>query len=159
MQINDKISSLCSLQSRVQRSVLLVALLLTGVFPASAASLLESHVTQLRDQGQLIVAGQPLAAVRALPAFYAARNYQPVWSTGERAGEMLRLIDAAITDGLDPADYHAGTLHKLTEGGLSTEEEARQELSITQDLIRLSVGIEAVEDIIRDLDQALNKAG
>jgi O-acetylhomoserine (thiol)-lyase len=40
---------------------------------------------------------------------------------------------------------------------VSFDEPTRAALSITPDMIRLSVGIEAVEDIIEDLGQALDK--
>ena len=43
----------------------------------------------------------------------------------------------------------------MTHAGLSAE--ARAAANITEDLIRFSVGIENVEDIIADLDQALAK--
>jgi len=36
--------------------------------------------------------------------------------------------------------------------------EARRRAHITDDLVRLSVGIEKVDEIIADLDQALNRA-
>lgn len=39
----------------------------------------------------------------------------------------------------------------------SLTEETRQKLGITETFLRLSVGLEHVDDIIRDLDQALNK--
>ena len=39
----------------------------------------------------------------------------------------------------------------------SVPEERRHELGISDQLIRLSVGIEAVDDLIADLDQALGK--
>ena len=41
----------------------------------------------------------------------------------------------------------------MTHSGLRVEERAR--LGITDGLLRLSVGIEDVEDIVADLDQAL----
>jgi methionine-gamma-lyase len=43
----------------------------------------------------------------------------------------------------------------MTHAGLPEDE--RLEAGITDDLVRLSVGIENVEDIIADLDQALEK--
>ena len=43
-----------------------------------------------------------------------------------------------------------------THSNLSPEEQLAS--GVTPDFIRLSVGIENVEDIIADLDQALNKA-
>jgi O-acetylhomoserine (thiol)-lyase len=48
-------------------------------------------------------------------------------------------------------------LHPHSSQYVSFEESTRQELSITDDLVRLSVGIEAVEDICSDLGQALDK--
>ena len=38
----------------------------------------------------------------------------------------------------------------------SLTEETRQKLGITESFLRLSVGLEHVDDIIKDLDQALN---
>lgn len=46
-------------------------------------------------------------------------------------------------------------IHPYSSQYVSFTEETRHALSITPDLIRLSVGIEAVEDIIADLEQAL----
>jgi O-acetylhomoserine (thiol)-lyase len=48
-------------------------------------------------------------------------------------------------------------IHPYSSQYVSFEDSTRQELSITEDLIRLSVGIEAVEDIRSDLGQALDK--
>lgn len=48
-------------------------------------------------------------------------------------------------------------IHPYSSQYVSFEESTRQELSITEDLVRLSVGIEAVEDICADLGQALDK--
>ncbi len=46
-------------------------------------------------------------------------------------------------------------IHPASSQYLSFAEETRQELSITDDLVRLSVGIESVDDITADLDRAL----
>jgi len=48
-------------------------------------------------------------------------------------------------------------IHPYSSQYVSFEDATREELSITPDLIRLSVGIEAVEDICEDLGQALDK--
>ena len=48
-------------------------------------------------------------------------------------------------------------LHPYSSQYVSFDEPTRKQLSITPDLIRLSVGIEAVEDICEDLGQALDK--
>src|SRR6476619_467265 len=46
--------------------------------------------------------------------------------------------------------------HPATMTHASVPEETREKLGITEGLVRISVGIEDVEDIIADLDQALN---
>ncbi len=48
-------------------------------------------------------------------------------------------------------------IHPYSSQYVSFEESTRQELSITADLVRLSVGIEAAKDICADLGQALDK--
>lgn len=53
-------------------------------------------------------------------------------------------------------DCKSLVIHPYSSQYLSFPEETRQELSITSDLVRLSVGIEAVEDICEDLGQALD---
>lgn len=52
-------------------------------------------------------------------------------------------------------DCKSLVIHPYSSQYLSFSEELRQQLAITPDLIRLSVGIEAVEDIRADLAQAL----
>lgn len=55
-------------------------------------------------------------------------------------------------------DCKSLVIHPYSSQYLSFAEETRQSLSITPDLLRLSVGIEAAEDIIADLAQALEKS-
>jgi len=50
-------------------------------------------------------------------------------------------------------------IHPYSSQYVSFDEETRKKLFITSDMIRLSVGIEAVEDICEDLEQALKKTG
>jgi len=47
-------------------------------------------------------------------------------------------------------------IHPYSSQYLSFDEPTRQKLAIHADLVRLSVGIEAVEDICDDLGQALD---
>lgn len=54
-------------------------------------------------------------------------------------------------------DCKSMAIHPYSTQYVSFDEPTRAALSITPDLIRLSVGIEAVEDIIEDLGQALDK--
>jgi O-acetylhomoserine (thiol)-lyase len=53
-------------------------------------------------------------------------------------------------------DCKSLVIHPYSSQYLSFDEPTRDYLSITSDLVRLSVGIEAVEDICDDLDQALD---
>jgi O-acetylhomoserine (thiol)-lyase len=48
-------------------------------------------------------------------------------------------------------------IHPYSSQYISFDDSTRESLSITADMIRLSVGIEAVEDICEDLGQALDK--
>jgi len=47
--------------------------------------------------------------------------------------------------------------HPATMTHASVPKEMRERIGITDGLIRISVGIENVEDLIADLDQALSK--
>jgi len=46
--------------------------------------------------------------------------------------------------------------HPATMTHAAVGEKGRKEISITDGMVRISVGIENVEDIIADLDQALD---
>jgi len=76
-------------------------------------------------------------------------------AAGETFIDNLRLIShlANVGDAKTLAIHPASTTHS------QLSEEQQQAGGISPDLIRLSVGIEDVEDIIEDLDQALKKAG
>jgi len=54
-------------------------------------------------------------------------------------------------------DCKSLVIHPHSSQYVSFDDPTRESLAITADLIRLSVGIEAVEDIIEDLGQALDK--
>ena len=45
-------------------------------------------------------------------------------------------------------------LSKLYNDTFDTEEEKRKEIGITDDLVRLSVGVEDISDLLADLEQA-----
>ncbi len=64
----------------------------------------------------------------------------------------LRLI--AISNNL--GDAKSLVTHPTTTTHQRLSREDRYELGITDDLVRLSVGLEAVEDLMQDLDQALS---
>ncbi|MBE7553316.1 MAG: PLP-dependent transferase [Anaerolineales bacterium] len=67
--------------------------------------------------------------------------------------ERLKLCLPATTLG----DIYTLVLHPATSSHRSLSPEARAQIGISEGLIRLSAGIEEVEDIIADLEQALAK--
>lgn len=77
---------------------------------------------------------------------------------GREAGETfinsLQLIShlANVGDAKSLAIHSASTTHS------QLSEEEQREGGITPDLVRLSIGIENIEDIIEDIDQALAAA-
>jgi cystathionine gamma-synthase/methionine-gamma-lyase len=68
--------------------------------------------------------------------------------------EMLELIQPAPTLG----DVYSLSLYPARSSHRGLTPDQRAEFGIKDNLIRLSIGIEDVEDIIADLDQALSKA-
>jgi cystathionine gamma-synthase/methionine-gamma-lyase len=74
-------------------------------------------------------------------------------STVFRFMERLKLCLPATTLG----DIYTLVLHPATSSHRSLSPEARAQIGISEGLIRLSAGIEEVEDIIADLEQALAK--
>ncbi len=41
-----------------------------------------------------------------LERFYAARGFQPVWTTPSMVAELVNAVEESLDDGFDPADYH-----------------------------------------------------
>ena len=76
---------------------------------------------------------------------------------GYKAGEIMmnsvKFCQLAVSlGGVESLIQHPASMTHLTMG-----EEARKTAGITEGLIRLSVGIENVNDILEDLEQALQK--
>lgn len=92
---------------------------------------------------------------------YMPRGASAVMSFGVRGGreagekflENLELCSIVVHVG----DIHTSVLHPASTTHRQLSEEAQRAAGIDPGLIRLSVGLESVEDIIADLDQALNK--
>lgn len=76
-------------------------------------------------------------------------------AAGQKFIEALKLFShlANVGDAKSLAIHPASTTHSQLTG------EQQASSGITPDLIRLSVGIEHIDDIMEDLDQALNVAG
>lgn len=75
------------------------------------------------------------------------------FSAGEKVMNSVQLCQLAVSlGGVESLIQHPASMTHLTMG-----EEARRAAGITEGLVRLSVGIEDANDIIEDLEQALNK--
>ena len=72
---------------------------------------------------------------------------------GEKFLEKLELCSVVVHVG----DIHTSVLHPASTTHRQLSEEAQLAAGIDPGLIRLSVGLENAEDIIADLDQALNR--
>jgi methionine-gamma-lyase len=65
----------------------------------------------------------------------------------------LKLIKLAVSLG----STESLAEHPATMTHVDVDAELRNELSITEKMVRLSIGVENYEDIIYDIDQALNE--
>ena len=79
------------------------------------------------------------------------------FKTDSDIGTFLRGLNlfslAESLGGADSLVEHAATMSHASMG-----EEGRKYAGITDDLIRLSIGLEDADDLIEDLDKALSKA-
>ena len=122
------------------------------------ASYLESHamVNQVRypylkSHPQYELARRQMAAGGGVVTFEVAGGIEQ----GRRFLNNLQLcsLTANLGDTRTTATHPASTTHH------STPDEQRRVVGITPGLIRISVGLEHIEDIIRDIDRALALSG
>lgn len=74
----------------------------------------------------------------------------------EAAAKMMDLLElAAIVTHV--ADARTSVLHPASHTHRQMNDEQLKEAGVAPDLIRFSVGIEHIDDIIADLEQALSK--
>ena len=81
----------------------------------------------------------------------------PFTIKGADRKEIFRFLDALkmIVPGTSLGDVHSLMLYPVIASHRDIPPKQRERLGITDNLVRLSAGIEAAEDIIADLDQAL----
>ena len=72
--------------------------------------------------------------------------------------DVFRFMDALkmLVRGTSLGDVHSMALYPLISSHRDLPAKQRARMGIKDNLVRISVGIEAVEDIVSDLDQALN---
>jgi cystathionine gamma-synthase/methionine-gamma-lyase len=97
------------------------------------------------------------AAIRRLfpPNLYGAMVGFEIRGAGRE--EIFRFMDALrmIVRATSLGDVHSMMLYPVMSSHREIAPKHRERMGISDSLVRLSVGIEAVEDIIRDLEQAL----
>jgi O-acetylhomoserine (thiol)-lyase len=106
-------------------------------------------------------AGLPDHPTHQVARKYLDGGFGSVFTFGVKGGieagkaliENVRLISHLANVG----DAKTLILHPASTSHSQLSEEERQAAGVTPDLVRLSVGIEDVRDIIADLDQALEK--
>jgi len=80
---------------------------------------------------------------------------------GARRAEVFRFMNALrmIVRATSLGDVHSMMLYPVMSSHREISPRHRERMGIRDNLVRLSVGIEAVEDIVEDLEQALRQIG
>ncbi len=86
-----------------------------------------------------VIDGQSLASSVVLSEFYRRRDFRPAWADAAAIEDLLRAVHDSAEDGLEPADYHLGTIERLLATGAATAEvRARLDLVATDAAVRLA---------------------
>ena len=124
------------------RVTLALLLALVGV-QASAApdpvtDALGTRLQELESGQTVRVSGELIAADRLLPEFYRRRGLQPAWLSADLRAQLLDLVEASPSHGLDPSDYHADALRKFqADAYLDPASVADRDLLWSDALVRL----------------------
>lgn len=79
------------------------------------------------------------ACLRQLHDLYASRGFRPFWTGKDAPRAMLRAVESAWADGLDPADYHRDAILALPSASPETPDEAvRRDLMLTDAFLTLA---------------------
>ena len=133
---------------------------------------LERHTRSAQKVAEFLAAHPAVAWVKypGLPTdkeYERAQKYLPDGSCGVLAFALKggRAVDNRFMDSLQlvtiethVADCHTCILHPASHTHRQLTEEQLREAGIAPDLMRLSIGLEDAEDIIADLEQAIEKA-
>jgi len=122
--------------------------------PASAEPQLESErpyrgnavAEKIHDQCERLLQHKSPSGGKArellnirLERFYAARGFQPLWTSGAMIDEFLASVEAASDDGLTPSDYHITRLKALVANPpLTPEHQAQYDILFTKSLLTLA---------------------
>ncbi len=95
-------------------------------------------------------------AKKQMSAFGAMLSFEIKGNLDQALSFMNNLQLASLAPTLGNVDTIL--LHPATSSHLKVPKELREKVGITDGLIRVSVGIESVDDLIKDFDQAISKA-
>jgi len=107
-------------------------------------------------------AGLPSSPYHALAERYMPKGPGAIFTFGVRGGRQAgaRFIESLqmVSHLANVGDARTLVIHPASTTHQQLSDEALQAGGVTPDMIRLSVGLEDLEDIVWDLDQALDKA-
>jgi murein L,D-transpeptidase YcbB/YkuD len=114
----------------------------TSAVAQDTSDFIRTRVEELRSNGALQVRGQALASRDLLPRIYENREFAPAWTTLRQVDSLLEMLEESYREGLDPDDYHAGTVRSaraaLTDLELlAPSERAELDILFTDSVIRL----------------------
>lgn len=104
----------------------------------------------------------PTSPYKALADKYFPNGVGAVFTFGVKGGREagIRFVDALeiFSNLANVADAKSLVIHPASTTHAQLDEAAQQAAGVTPDMIRLSVGLENINDLIADLEQALDKA-
>lgn len=108
------------------------------------------HYPGLPSHPNHVVAARQMRGFGGMLSFEVRGGFE----TGVRAVESLRIASLAVSLG----GHETLVTHPASTSSVGIPKEDRERAGITDGLIRVSVGLEDVEDLIADFDQALRAA-
>lgn len=104
----------------------------------------------------------PDSKYKALADKYFPKGVGAVFTFGIKGGKEagIKFVDALeiFSNLANVADAKSLVIHPASTTHAQLDEEAQKSAGVTPDMIRISVGLENIDDLIEDLDQALAKA-
>ncbi|NEX11512.1 MAG: murein L,D-transpeptidase [Prosthecochloris sp.] len=108
-------------------------------FDSEVGENIRCHIEQLQQDIALQVGSEKVAFNELLSIFYQERKFAPVWTKRKQINELIRAIEGAEADGLNPEDYHLAEIKRFTSDPPSTPFlQARYDLLQSDALFKLS---------------------
>lgn len=110
-----------------------------GLAEEAVSEALSDRIDELMFGGDLEVEGAGIGARGVLPAIYAARNFEPLWTDEADILDLLTMLDTATEHGLDPDDYYVEQIRSLRariEAAGSAHDLADLDILLTEALAR-----------------------